>query len=175
MFGLSFTAIKLAVIGLVFLAYTASVAYLTHRVDASKYQALELQYAQAQAEAVAAAQAEQKRLDAIATDAAKKEAATQAALTAHVRRQLAEVQKHVKTLGPRGCVTYGLVRVLDAAVHGVIADSLALPAGKSDDACTGIDAATLARSVVDNYGTAKLNAEQLNALIEVTRKLHEKK
>ena len=174
MFGLSFTAIKLAFIGAIFLAYTGTVAYFTHRVDASQYQALELQYAQAQAKAVAAAQAAQQRLDAIATNAARKEAATQAALTAQVRRQLAEVQQHVRSLGPRGCVTYGLVRVLDGAVHGVIADSLALPAGKSDDACTGIDAATLANSVVQNYGTAKLNAEQLNALIAVTRKLHAK-
>jgi hypothetical protein len=64
--------------------------------------------------------------------------------------------------------------VLDAAVHGVIADSLALPAGKSDDACTGVDAAALARSIVDNYGAAKLNSEQLNALIAVTRQLHGK-
>jgi hypothetical protein len=36
------------------------------------------------------------------------------------------------------------------------------------------DAATLARSVVDNYGAAKLNAQQLNDLIAVTRKLHAK-
>jgi hypothetical protein len=174
MFPFSFTAIKLAFIGAIILAYTVAVAHVTHQVDMASYQALELKYAQAQAQAVAAAQAEQKRLDAISTTAAQKEAANQAALAARVKRQLAEVEQHVKSLGPSGCVTFGLVRVLDAAVHGVIADSLALPAGKSDDACTGIDAATLARSVVDNYGTAKLNAEQLNALIEVTRRLHGK-
>jgi hypothetical protein len=49
-------------------------------------------------------------LDTIATAAAQKEAASQAALTAKVRRQLAEVQQHVRSLGRRGCVTYGLVR-----------------------------------------------------------------
>jgi hypothetical protein len=174
MFGLSFTAIKLAFIGAIFVAYTVAVAHVTHKVDMASYQALELKYAQAQAAAVAAAQAEQKRLDGIATAAAQRAAAAQAALTAKVRRQLAEVQQHVKALGPNGCVTYGLVRVLDAAVHGVIADSLALPAGKSDDACTGVDAATLARSIVDNYGAAKLNAQQLNDLIAVTRQLHAK-
>jgi hypothetical protein len=174
MFGLSFTAIKLAFIGAIFLAYTIAVAHVTHQVDMASYQSLELKYAQAQAKAVAAAQAEQQRLDTIATNAAQREAVKQAALTAQVKRQLAEVQRHVKALGPRGCVTYGLVRVLDAAVNGVLADSLTLPTGKSDDACTGIDAATLAKSVVDNYGTAKLNAEQLNALIAVTRQLHQK-
>lgn len=172
MFGLSFEAIKLAIIGALILSYTAGVAIVTHKVDASKYQGLELQYAEAQAQAVAVAQAEQKRLDGIATKAAQKEAATQATLAATVKLQLANVQRHVKTLGAHGCVTYGIVRVLDATVHGVAADSLALPTGKSDDACTGVDAAALARSIVDNYGTAKLNAEQLNALIEVTRALH---
>lgn len=174
MFPFSFTAIKLAVIGAIILAYTIAVAHVTHQVDMASYQALELKYAQAQAAAVAEAQAEQKRVDAISTAAAQKEAATQAALTARVKRQLSEVQQHVKSLGSHGCVTYGLVRVLDAAVHGVPASSLSLPAGKSDDTCTTLDAAALARSIVDNYGTANANAQQLDDLIAVTRQLHRK-
>jgi hypothetical protein len=44
MFGLSFTAIKLAFIGAIFLAYTIAVAYVTNQVDASRYKGLELQY-----------------------------------------------------------------------------------------------------------------------------------
>ena len=42
-------------------------------------------------------------------------------------------------------------------------------------AWTGLAPADLAQSIVDNYRTAKLNAEQLNALIEVTRRVHSKK
>jgi hypothetical protein len=72
MFPFSFTAIKLAFIGTFFLAFAGSVAYVTHRFDAAKYEGLELQYAQAQAKAVAEAQAEQKRLDAISTAAAQR-------------------------------------------------------------------------------------------------------
>lgn len=68
-----------------------------------------------------------------------------------------------------GCVTYGLVRVLDAAALGADPGDLELPAGKSDDACAPVKASALAASIVENYGVGQQNAEQLNALIADTR------
>lgn len=141
---------------------------LMHKIEVGKYEKLELSYKDAQIKAVEQAQEDQKALDNVALNAAQREAATQAALTARAKQQLAEVSKHVKT-NPTGCVTYGFVRVLDGAVHGVLAERLALPAGKSDDACTNLNAADVARSVVDNYNTAEANRQQLDALIAVLR------
>lgn len=63
------------------------------------------------------------------------------------------------------CVSYGLVRVLDAAVSGADPADLELPAGQSDDACSPVKPSDLARSVAGNYGVASQNAEQLNSLI----------
>ena len=167
MFGLaSSLSAKLAAAAVALgFAFTGG-AILMHKIDNARYEALQLQYARAQQQAIAAAQAEQKRLDDIALAAAQSEAATQAAMTARAKRQLLEIRRHVTD---RPCVSFGLVRVLDAAVHGVLADTLALPAGKSDDTCAPVDAATLARSISDNYAAARANAEQLNALIAVLR------
>jgi hypothetical protein len=165
------TEIKMAVSAVVILAAFAGGFTLAHRLDTSKYAALELSYARAQAAAVAAAQAEQARLDAVALQAAQAETTTQARIAAGTAAQLREVKRHVQANAH--CVTWGLVRVLDAAVHGVVADNLLLPAGKSDDACAPFRADELARSVVGNYGVARANGEQLNALIDSIRRARE--
>lgn len=143
---------------------------ITHKVDNARYVALELNYEKAQATAVAAAQAEQKRLDDIATAAAQREAANQSRLAAQAQAALTEVEKHVQS--NIHCVTWGLVRVLDAAAQGTTTSSLPAPAGKPDGACASVDALPLARSVVANYFTANANAEQLNALIANLRDMH---
>lgn len=174
MFGLKGIAIAVAVAGLVGFAGGWK---LQSDISAGKIHKLELDYKEAELRAVNQAREDQRRLDEIALDAAKRQAATQAALTVKAKRQLAEVSKHVKNR-PNNCVTIGFIRVLDAAVHGAIASSLALPAGVSDDSCAPVDAVTLARSIVDNYNTANANAAQLNALTEVLRQMktsHDKK
>ncbi len=147
-------------------AITAGV--LTHKVDSAAYAKLELSYAQAQAAAEAAATAEQKRLDDIATSAAKREAATQAARASLAQRQLKDLQSNVKVrLGD--CFRYDFIRLLDARIHGVLTERLPLPTGKSADACAPFDAPTLAGAIggiVDQYRTV---AEQHNALIDFYR------
>ena len=65
----------------------------------------------------------------------------------------------------RGCVTYGLVRLLDAAALGRSPSDLDLPAGTTDDACSPLAPSALARGLLDNYAVAQQNAEQLDALI----------
>lgn len=64
------------------------------------------------------------------------------------------------------CISYGLVRVLDAAVLQTDPGALALPAGVTDDTCTTLTADDLAKSVVTNYGIAEQNAQQLNDLVD---------
>lgn len=145
---------------------------LEHRLASAKYSALELSYAQAQAKAVAAAQAKQAQLDAIAAEAATQEARHQEAIASATAAQLREVKRHVKA--DSHCVSWGLVRVLDAAVYGVNADRLVLPAGKLDDTCAPFNSDELARAVVKNYGTARANADQLNSLIAALRAAHKK-
>ena len=176
---MSFAAFKFAVF-LVFLLGAASVSgCVVHKVDLSSYQKLELKYASAQAQAVAQAKAEQARLDEIARQAAQQEAAQQRALAEDAQARLTEVQQHVARLSADrarqpGCVTFGFIRVLDAQIRGVTASSLRLPARGTDAACAPVTPAAVASSIVRNFAAAIANAEQLNALIEASRKLTEK-
>lgn len=89
------------------------------------------------------------------------------ATTAAVIKQ--KVTTHVHVLPPGapaapGCVTYGLVRQHDAAALGVDPDTLQLPAGASDDACSPITAPALADAISDNYAAARANAQELTDL-----------
>lgn len=160
-----FEYIKLALYGVVLGAVVGGTAWVTHRVDTSKYEALELSYQTAMAQAESAALAEQKRQDQLATDAATQEIAHQATLTAAVQRQLSEVKKHANVqMVSAKCVPYGFVRLLDAAVFGSDAASLPLPTGRTDASCAPFTWDALARAVLANYGAARSNAEQLDAL-----------
>lgn len=129
--------------------------------------------AQALAKAAAQAAAEQKSLDDAALDDASREAAAQSARVAQLSRNL-EAARHapVKTI-TRSCVPLGLVRVLDGAAFGRDPASLALPAGKSLDACASLGWRDLVGVIVGNYGTARDNAGQLDALIQAWRRQDE--
>ncbi len=140
---------------------------LTHKVDNARYLTLEMSYAKAQEAAEAAARAEQQRLDGIATAAAEREAQAQTALADTARRQLNEVRAHVKKSA--ACVRVGLVRVLVAGSRGVLADSLPLPAGLIDDACSGYSNVDVASAIVGSLASARANSEQLDALIQFLR------
>lgn len=163
MFGLNALATKTLVIAVVALLAFGSGMRLEHQIATGRYAKLEKSYAEAQIRALEAARREQERLDNVATAAARREAAHQSRLADQARRALLEVKRHVKNV-PVGCVTYGFIRVLDAAVFGVSADSLPLPTGKSDGSCAPVAPVDLARSIADNYATARANAEQLGAL-----------
>ncbi len=137
--------------------------YVAHKIGQAEMLGIQMRALKAGAEAVAQAATEQKRLDHIGLDAAL--ALDHQVLTIEVGsvQLITEIERHV-TVQSIACVPYGLVRVLDAAVLGRSAESLALPAGQSDGTCAPIDAPTLARSIAANYGAARLNAAQLDAL-----------
>lgn len=165
MFGLpipSVIGMKIAgALALLFVTAGAS-SYVTHRVDTAKLEALELRYSQAQTKAVEEAKSLQAAQDKVSLDAAVAEAQAQQKIVTVTQTITQEVTRHVTD--HVACVSYGLVRVLDAAALGVDPDTLALPAGKSDDACTGITNSALAERIATDFGIARANAEQLNAL-----------
>lgn len=65
---------------------------------------------------------------------------------------------------PVGCITWGMLRLHDAAVLGVDPSTLPLPAGATDAACAPTSPAAFMAAVVGNYGAAEQNAQQLNDL-----------
>ena len=158
----TFSLIKLVFTAAWCVVLAGSAAYITHRVDASKLEKVELQYAQAQTKAVTEAKALQAQEEGISLSAAVAEAQAQQKIVTVTQTITKEVVRHVTDHSD--CITYGLVRVLDAGTNGVDPDTLALPAGKSDDACAPVTASSLATGVLNNYGLARANAEQLNAL-----------
>ena len=144
-------------------------AFEQHKIDANSLTSLKADYAKQSAAALAKGAAIQQENDNRAIAAASAEAAVQASRVAALQQELDGVQKHVTTKAIP-CISYGLVRVLDAAVLGVSPDALSLPPGKSDDTCSPITATELAVSIVSNYGAALGNAEQLAALQALLRK-----
>lgn len=99
--------------------------------------------------------------------ASRKATATDQKVQEQIRAVIKEVPKHVTPdTDRRTCVPYGFVRTLDAAVLGVRPGDLPLPAGKSDDDCAPIEASSLAAGIAENYGAARQNAVQLDALLD---------
>lgn len=137
-----------------------------HHLSAKQYDKLVTRQLAEKDAAVKAAIKSVKAQADLAQASAVAEAAAQQKIVVHTKKVYEEVPIYVTPAqDARGCVTYGLVRVLDAAVTGRDPADLKLPAGKSDDACAPVAASDLARSVAGNYGTARQNAEQLDALI----------
>lgn len=152
--------------------------WTVHAVDLGTINGMKAAQAQAVADASSAAFKEQRSIDARNWSAAAAEVTAQGSIAQNTRTITKEVTQYVHDYvpvpGPTqtvtvGCITYGFVRVLDAAVFGVDPASLPLASGQSDDACTSIDAAALARAIVGNYGIARSNAEQLDALIAAVK------
>lgn len=145
-------------------ALMAGAGWTVHKVDSARYKALELSYSQASLkaaqQAVKLAAAEAK----LTHEHSAAESKAQSTISADTSERIREVPKYVTTYRDRACVPYGLIRVLNASVYGVLPEDLHLPAGKSDDACAPVSAADFAGWIIDNFGRAKANAEQLDAL-----------
>jgi hypothetical protein len=162
MFGLSLTSIKLIAMfaGAVILAvFTATI---THKVDLAKYNQLLLNYSQAQVKVVQQAKLEQAAQDQIALNSAVDEATAQQKIV--VQMQMVEKEVLIHVPDTINCITYGVLRVLDASARGVDPDSVPLPPGELDGTCAGVTPSTLVTIIADNYAIARANAEQLTAL-----------
>lgn len=158
MFGLSLTSIKLIAMLMGVIAVAAVAAYGQYRIDLSKYEALELNYSQAQIKATQQAKVEQAAQDQVALNSAVSEAAAQQKIVTVTQ----EVPVYVKET--QTCITFGDIRLLDAAISGRDPSTLNLPTGQSDDACSPISMRSLAAIVTGNLTAAVRNAEQLTQL-----------
>lgn len=159
MFGLSSLAWKVLGYAVIALVISGVVFKVTHQY------ALGGQY-----HAAAVSQAKEgKRVNAtnsaITVTSTRNEVAAQAKIVVRYRTIVKEVPTYVTVQqDARGCVSWGLVRLLDAAALGVDPSTLDLPSDVTDDTCTTLKASDLAASVAGNYGVAAANAEQLDAL-----------
>ena len=138
---------------------------LASQLDQGRYVALQYADAKALADGELKVATQQKAYDDAAINAAVHEGEAQQKIAVRTVTITKEIPTYVTAQQDRvACVSYGLVRVLDAAVLGVDPASLPLPPDVTDDTCTALKASDLAASIADNYGTAEANAEQLDAL-----------
>lgn len=148
-------------------------SYITHKVDNAAYEKLELSYKEAEIKVVKDALSEQQRLDEIKTQIALEANQKQQTINTQTRKQLDEISKHVKDTN-KYCITWGLVRVLDASILNREASSLPLPSGRLDASCSTFTSSELAKSIINNYGIAKNNANQLDYLIKFWNSVNKK-
>lgn len=112
------------------------------------------------------ARVREEKIAAVTTTNAIHEAAAQDAEKEKTRVIVQKVPHYLVRSVPVGtpCVPWGLVRLHDAAALGLDPDKVVAPAGQPDDECSGVSPADLASRIAANYGIARQNAEQLNAL-----------
>jgi hypothetical protein len=130
-----------------------------HRAEREHWEAAQ---AKATAAAVQAALERRDKEHAITLAAAVHDAQAQERVVTRTLTITKEIPRYVKDTA--GCITVGLVRVLDAAVHGADPAELPLAPGQFDETCAPITASALAEAVVRNYGACHGNAEQLTGL-----------
>lgn len=139
-------------------------ALVTHKIENARYVSLQRDYALAQARAIEAVVARQAKTDAINAAATAASAAAQHRIVGVTIRNIQEIYRHdFKTL-TLDCVPVGFIRVLVASARGASAADLPLAAGVTDDTCTSLGWPALAAAIAADYGAARGNAEQLDAL-----------
>jgi len=174
MFGIPFLTPTLAIKLGCGVAIAGAIAFggwsIYHSIAEGAVKDLKAQDAQVTAQAQAKGAQIDAAQSAVDAKSAEDNSTHQAAIasTAAVIKQ--KVSSHVHNPAPAaprvvGCVTYGLVRLHDAAALGVDPDTLPLPSGATDDACSPVADTALAAAFADNYAAARANAAQLNDLI----------
>lgn len=90
------------------------------------------------------------------------DASAQPLIVEHYRVITKEIPAHVSDTA--NCITYGLVRVLNAAARN---EAIAVPdsASESDDTCAPVSWRDFAADITDDYKTGYQNSKQLNDLV----------
>lgn len=125
--------------------------------------ARELAQAAAQADALAA----RARIVDAQNLIARQAAANDHAIQTQIQTVIHEVPKHVDTKSDGACVVpWGVVRLLDAAASGADIGDLAarIAPGQPDDAASDVKLSEIAAVLAANFGAARQNAGQLEAL-----------
>lgn len=159
MFGLSWGVIRLISYGLLAASLLGGMAYVKHEWDAGQKARAQIVELHHQQRVQTAAQVQ------VVAQAATAETAAQSTLQAQARVIVRRIPVYVsRSPSPVvGCVTWGMLRLHDAAALGL--DPSDLPASPGvDAACSAVAPAALADTIARNYAAARANAEQLNAL-----------
>ena len=155
---------KLVAAGALLVAATFSTWWVTRKVYRGQIAEIRLEQERAKLVAFSQGAALQEGIDKAVIRVGGRTAVAQENVVTRIVKIREEIPIYVKD--DSTCITWGLVRVLDAAVHGVDPAALPLAPGESNETCADIGADTLADSIVANYGRAGENAVQLNGLIE---------
>jgi len=159
-------SIKAALLIASYLFAFAAGGALMHRLDEGRYQKLVATQARAQTKAVEHARVVEQAQTQVAVRAAGSAAAAQERIVTRTITLTREVPNAVATLvRDHPCVPVGLVRLHDAAAYGISPADVGLPADQPDDACSAVAWPDFAAVIVENYGTARQNAQQLDDLI----------
>lgn len=143
-----------------------SAASVQKAFDDRALSAYRIEAAQAQTAAVAAALATERAQVALTQKNSAAAAAANAQIKVEYRDRIKEVTRYVSVQADAvGCIPWGAVRVLDAAAQRIRPESLSAPAGQSDDACSDLAPSAFTAAVLENYGIAYENADQLDRLI----------
>lgn len=155
--------IVLAVVAAVSAATAGGATYkITSSIYKGEIASINLAHERAVFAAIVKAQADQRGADAVTLDLTVKEGEGQIKIVEKFRTIEKEIPIYVQDTS--ACLTYGLIRVLDAAALGADPKDLILPTGEYNDTCAPVKATDLANNVVANYKSATQNAEQLGTL-----------
>lgn len=154
--------LKLILIAVGIFGLIGGTAYITHRVDNSKYEALELQYSQAVAKAQQEELTREQAIDKAKDQAALEATQAQQVIINSTKDQLNALKKYTNS----HCITNGIVSVLNSSALGDQSKSVSNASGQSLNTCSTIASARVYEWIVRNNGIARQNAKQLDELIK---------
>lgn len=162
MFGLSSLYTSLLAGAAMLAVGAASGSYVTYKVEQGTIAGIKLADAQAQAAAVSAATAIKSKQDATVLADAVSAADSRVRIVTQAATITKEIPVYVTKTLP--CVTFGFVRVLNAAAAGVDPAGVAVAPGEPNGACSPVSWDQVAADIADDYGTGLQNADQMNRL-----------
>lgn len=150
----------------------AGAGYATYKIMDDKIARMELADQKALTDAVTIKGLMQHDADVAGQEAAVDLAKRQQALEDQGKQTIVRIPTYVTKLqDAHNCVTWGLVRVHDAAALGVDPSSLNLPSGVTNDTCSPFVSSQLAERITLNYTAALHDANQLDAVTAYDAKL----
>lgn len=159
---------KLILLAVGVLGLVSGSAYITHKVDNSAYEALELKYASAVTKAQQDELERQSKIT-IAKDQASAEATkAQQVIVNSTRKQLNDLKKYANS----HCITNGLIKLLSNSATSNIPKGMSATSRQPDSACSTITSTRIYEWLITNNGIANQNAKQLDELIDSVKTLN---
>lgn len=155
-----------------FIAGSSITGYVTYKVMHDTITEMKLADQKALTDAVTIKGLMQHDADTAGQEAAVTLAKQQQALEDQGKQTIVRIPTYVTKLqDAHNCVTWGLVRVHDAAALGIDPSALNLPPGVTNDTCSPFVSSQLAERITLNYTAALHDANQLDAVTAYDAKL----